>query len=201
MGPGRFELRVEAFAEIALPAFAGAAYALRHGAAAGTGEMPWSGAALILLLIAGLGSIARWVRDMSTAAILLGAAPVAAGCLAMDSGTGALRDPVLWCLAIPFAMWCGSVRLVASPRADSRNLYRIAGTLPMIALAVPVIQGQVHWGIVVLPFAVFRIGASTADKIRLGKEYATSLAEAREVTRRVQWVGGAWVAGWAGVTP
>jgi hypothetical protein len=71
----------------------------------------------------------------------------------------------------------------------------------MIALAVPVIQGQVHWGIVVLPFAVFRIGASTADKIRLGKEYATSLAEAREVTRRVQWVGGAWVAGWAGVTP
>ena len=201
MGSARFALRVEDFAEIALPAFAGAAYALRHGAAAGTGEMPWPGAALVLLLIAGLGGIARHVRDMSAAAMLLGAAPVVVGCLALDPRAGTLQDPVLWCLAIPFAMWCGSVRIVALPRADSSNLYRVASTLPMIALAVPVIQGQLHWGIVVLPFAIFRIGASTADKVRPGKEYAASLAEARELTRRAQWVGGAWVAGWAGIAP
>jgi hypothetical protein len=209
MRPAHLKFQAADFAEVALPAFAGAAHVLRLGGQRGLVDseghglaaMLWPGGALICLLILALGSVAGRVRDMSTAAILLGAAPVVAGSLALQPGAATLSDPVLWCLAIPFAMWCGSVRVVASPRPDSRNVYRIANTLPMVALAIPVIQGEVHWGIVVLPFAVFRIASSTADKVRPGKAHAVGLAEAHEITRRTQWIGGAWVAAWAGVGP
>jgi len=157
-------------------------------------------AALMLILVS-LASVARRLRDMSAAAFTVGVLPLFAAMMVFQPVEATLRDPLVWCLAIPFAMWSGAVRLVEAPRAESRTLFRVANTLPLIALAAPVISGEIHWGIVILPFAVFRVAASTADMIRPGKAYADSLAEARDVARRIQWVGSAWVAAWAGVSP
>jgi hypothetical protein len=94
-------------------------------------------------------------------------------------------------ILIPSIMWGFSVRLVDSPSSNSATLYRVANTLALVSLGVPVVAGEVHWGIVVLPFALFRIAMNAASKID----------EARAVTQRIQWFGGAWVAGWAGVLP
>jgi len=96
-----------------------------------------------------------------------------------------------WLILIPSIMWGLSVRLVDSASSNSATLYRMANTLALVSLGVPVVAGEVHWGIVVLPFALFRIAMNAASKID----------EARAVTQRIQWFGGAWVAGWAGVLP
>lgn len=99
--------------------------------------------------------------------------------------------PMLIAIALPFALWAICLRLVESPTARSATIYRLANTLVLLSLGVPVVAGAVHWGIVVLPFALFRIAMNAASKID----------EARAITQRIQWIGGAWVAGWAGVIP
>ena len=94
-------------------------------------------------------------------------------------------------ILVPSIMWGLSVRLVDSSSSSSATLYRVSNTLALVALGVPVVAGEVHWGIVVLPFALFRIAMNAASKIH----------GARAVTRRIQWIGGVWVAGWASVLP
>ncbi|MBU6378451.1 MAG: hypothetical protein KJS95_07940 [Gammaproteobacteria bacterium] len=197
----RERLRPRDLAEVALPAFAGLAHGWRQLPAAPEVSALWPGISALVLCLLVLAVLSPRVKNMSLAALLLGAAPMFAAAFVMQPGVSTLRDPMLWCLAVPFAMWCGALRLVEAPGAEARSMFRLANTLPLIALAVPAVGGEVHWGIVILPFAVFRVASSTADMIRPGKEYAVSLAEAQDVARRIQWVGGAWVAGWAGVTP
>ncbi|MEY2624327.1 MAG: hypothetical protein RL412_102 [Pseudomonadota bacterium] len=94
-------------------------------------------------------------------------------------------------ILVPSIMWGLSVRLVDSSSSSSATLYRVANTLALVALGVPVVAGEVHWGIVVLPFALFRIAMNAASKSH----------GARAVTQRIQWIGGVWVAGWASVLP
>lgn len=53
----------------------------------------------------------------------------------------------------------------------------------------------------ILPFAVFRVAAETADKIRPGDTFERSRAEAADVAQKMLWVGGTWLAGWAGIPP
>ena len=94
-------------------------------------------------------------------------------------------------ILVPSIMWGLSVRLVDSSSSSSATLYRVSNTLALVALGVPVVAGEVHWGIVVLPFALFRIAMNAASKIH----------GARAVTQRIQWIGGVWVGGWASVLP
>ncbi len=129
----------------------------------------------------------RWtpLLEIGLAVITVGAFVAArGGNLDQDSAVGAL-------VLVPSIMWAMSVRLVEAPSSNVVTIYRAANTLALVALAVPVVAGEVHWGIVVLPFALFRIAMNAASH----------LAGARAVTRRIQWFGGAWVAGWAGMLP
>lgn len=131
--------------------------------------------------------VIRW-----TLALELGLAAVTAvAFVAARGGEINAVPPLGFLILVPSIMWAVSVRLVALPSSSSAALYRAANTLALVALGVPVVAGEVHWGVVVLPFALFRIAIDAASKIE----------GARAVTQRIQWFGGAWVAGWAGVLP
>ncbi|MBM4216224.1 MAG: hypothetical protein FJ173_08655 [Gammaproteobacteria bacterium] len=58
-----------------------------------------------------------------------------------------------------------SVRIVEASSSNVVTIYRAANTLALVALAVPVVAGEVHWGIVVLPFALFRIAMNAASHL------------------------------------
>ena len=191
--------------EILLPVLAGAAY-VRTRAESGTLNSIWWLLPCIALFSATLWSpIARVLRDANVAALLLGFAPVMVAAYALQSTAMTLQDPVLWSVATPFAMWCAAVRFLERPGAQTRSALLLTNTVAAAALLVPIVGGRIHWGIIILPFAVFRIAASTADKIRVNfagqSEDPAALAEARAIAGRIQWIGGAWVAGWAGVLP
>lgn len=200
--------------EIALPIIAGAAYAatrgglsmLQHAASRGERVIATLGlcAALIGLLIALLLLHERLPASLRTpmgSGLLAGAAPMLLAAWVVAPGETTLHDPVLWCIAIPFAMWCAAARLLEAPGSQTRSLYLLANTAAVAALLVPVIGGRIHWGIVILPFAVFRIAAGAGEKIRRGAADAAELGEARAIAVRARWIGGVWIAGWAGVMP
>jgi hypothetical protein len=133
----------------------------------------------------------RFVIRWTLAFELSLAAVTAVAFVAARGGEINAVPPLGFLILVPSIMWAVSVRLVALPSSSAAALYRAANTLALVALGVPVVAGEVHWGVVVLPFALFRIAMDAASKIE----------GARAVTQRIQWFGGAWVAGWAGVLP
>lgn len=148
---------------------------------------------ITLLAIVAIASVcARTFRQPTLGALGAGFAPaIAAGLVAATDPLTVFREGILLSVAVPSAMWAMSVRLAESPTSQAATLFRIANTLVLLALGVPVVTGELHCGIVILPFALFRIAVNAAPK----------LSEARAVAQRIQWFGGAWVAGWSGVMP
>lgn len=187
--------------EVALPVCAGTAYSWSHHGPLDANSLGLLAGLLLVVSIFGKG-----LRDATLAALLLGALPVIVSALTLQPKESTLYDPVLWCIATPFAMWCLCHRLLERPSAQARMVFLLANTAAVAVLVIPVIGGRIHWGIVVLPFAVFRVATNAADKIRVDEEllsdrFASDMKEAREIATRIQWIGGAWVAGWAGVMP
>lgn len=68
-------------------------------------------------------------------------------------------------------------------------------TSALIILGFAIVADQVHWGMIVLPFAVFRVAASAADAILSGIEFERSVEEAWEISFKAYVVGTIWVAG------
>lgn len=174
---------------------AGAALALSGG-----GELDFlTGLALGSIAVAagaGPGITSPW-----SAALFFGVAPALLGYGLVSGSVEALRDPFLWCIALPFAVYAANPGLVATARAGSAILFALLNSLALAALAWPVIMGRIHWAIAVLPFAAFRVAATTADKIRPGETFAVSRREAAEIAQKILWISGTWVAAWAGITP
>ncbi|MBM4233105.1 MAG: hypothetical protein FJ160_02850 [Gammaproteobacteria bacterium] len=104
-----------------------------------------------------------------------------------------MQDPVLWCVF-------SNARL-----RRPEPLFSLTNAVAAAVQLVPIVSGRICWGVIILPFAVFRLAESTADKIRVKlagqSEDPAALAEARAIAGRIQWIGGAWIAGWAGVLP
>lgn len=148
--------------------------------------LPNEGASLSARFVRSRFSI-RWTHFVE-----IGLAVVTASAFYISRGGDIANTSTIgFLILVPSIMWGLSVRLVDEPSSSSATLYRAANTLALVSLGVPVVAGEVHWGIVVLPFALFRIAMNALSKID----------GARAVTQRIQWFGGAWVAGWAGVLP
>lgn len=173
--------------EVVLATAAGFAFVMARG---GTVD---AASGITVLAVVVLSSLcAQRFRQPTLGAMCAGFFPaVSAGLAAATDPVAVFREGALLSVAVPSAMWAMSVRLAESPTAQSPTVFRIANTLVLLALGVPVVTGVLHWGIVILPFALFRIAVNAAPKI----------SEARAVIQRTQWFGGAWVAGWAGVLP
>lgn len=130
--------------------------------------------------------------------------------------SGAWLDRRTLILATPIAMWLTAAVLVdgvrrartintaghsnlASHMGDTaaRSTYLGLHTSALIILGFAIVADQVHWGMIVLPFAVFRIAASAADAILSGIEFERSVEEAWEISFKAYVVGAVWVAGWS----
>ncbi|MGA1376351.1 MAG: hypothetical protein ACO32H_07220 [Steroidobacteraceae bacterium] len=173
--------------EVVLASAAGFAFVIARG-----GAVDAAGWITLLAIVAIASVCAQMFRQPTLGAMSAGFLPaVAAGLVVATDPLTVFRGGILLSVAVPSAMWAMSVRLAESPTSQSATLFRIANTLVLLALGVPVVTGELHWGIVILPFALFRIAVNAASKI----------SEARAVIQRIQWFGGAWVAGWAGVLP
>lgn len=138
-----------------------------------------------------MSSITRIVQVVLP--IALPVITVIAFAVGREASWSVLQDPSLGCLLVPFAMYALGVRAAHRPVGAGATIYRMSGGVAVLALVLPVVTGQVHWGIVILPFALMRIVFMSAD--RLGTD------EARAIARRTQLFGGLWIAGWAGVLP
>ena len=173
--------------EVVLASAAGFAFVIARG-----GIVDAASGITVLAIVVLSSLCAQRFRQPTLGAIFAGFFPaVSAGLAAATDPVAVFREGALLSVAVPSAMWAMSVRLAESPTAQSPTVFRIANTLVLLALGVPVVTGVLHWGIVILPFALFRIAVNAAPKI----------SEARAVIQRTQWFGGAWVAGWAGVLP
>ncbi|MBU3671574.1 MAG: hypothetical protein FGM43_03415 [Sinobacteraceae bacterium] len=197
-----------------LPALAGAI----QGAALAGGLSGWALALALLpgmllqLAIKDLGE--RFGRWRELAAFMLGGyLPALLGC-GLQSGVWLDRRTLI--LATPIAMWLSAAVLVdgvrraralsaagrsnlASSMGDSaaRSAYLGLHTSALIILGFAIVADQVHWGMIVLPFAVFRIAASAADAILSGIEFERSVEEAWEISLKAYLVGAVWVTGWS----
>jgi len=181
--------------ERGLPVFAGAALARSGG-----GELD----ALRILLLGALvlaGAIGPRSRGALLDGVLFGLLPVLLAYALTTGSIDALRDPIAWSIAVPFGVYAANPGLVAAARAQSSALFAMLNTMALVALALPVVTGRIHWAIAILPFAAFRVAATTADKLRPGDEYVVSREEAGAVAKKILWLSGAWIAGWAGITP
>lgn len=179
--------RAASVIEVVLATAAGFAFVMARG---GTVD---AASGITVLAIVVLSSLcAQRFRQPTLGAMCAGFFPaVSAGLAAATDPVAVFREGALLSVAVPSAMWAMSVRLAESPSARSAVWFRIANTLVLLALGIPVVTGELHWGIVILPFALFRLAMNAAPK----------MSEARAVIQRTQWFGGAWVAGWAGVLP
>lgn len=191
--------------EFLLPLIAGATYVRGRAESFTLSSILWLLPCISLFAGTLWAPVARLLRDPNLAALALGFAPVILAAYVLQPSPLTLQDPVLWCVATPFAMWCAAVRLLERPGTQTRSLFLLINTVAAAVLLVPVIGGRIHWGMIILPFAVFRIASNNADKIRVNfagqPEDLAGLAEARAIAGRIQWIGGAWVAAWAGVLP
>jgi hypothetical protein len=181
--------------ERGLPVFAGAA--LAHS---GGGELDALKALLLGVLVIA-GTIGPSSRGAMLDGVLFGLGPALLAHALTTGSIGALRDPIAWSIAVPFAVYAANPGLVAAARAQSSALFAMLNTLALVALALPVLTGRIHWAIAILPFAAFRVAATTADKLRPGDEFMVSREEADAVAKKILWLSGAWIAGWAGITP
>lgn len=181
--------------ERALPLVAGAALAV-----AGAGQLTATRA----VLLAALAVVNIFIPAMRHAlfdGLVGGLVPTLLGYAIVVGSLDGLRDPALWSIAVPFAVYASNVALVRNANSSSPMIFALLNTLALVALVFPVIAGRIHWAIAILPFAAFRVAATAADKIRAGEEFDLSRREAEEVAQKILWVSGAWIAGWAGVTP
>jgi len=182
--------------ERGLPLFAGAALALGGGGAFTLATGLGAGAAWVMLAALGTRS-----RGAALEGLCFGLAPVLLGHALAGGAIEPARPWLVGCLAVPFAVYAANPALVAGARAGSPMLFGLLNALALAALAPAVIGGHIHWAIAILPFAVFRVAAETADKIRPGDTFERSRAEAADVAQKMLWVGGTWLAGWAGIPP
>ena len=201
-----------------LPALAGAVQGSMY-----SGAMRWS--ALILALIPG-GILQVLVKDLGErlgswrepAAIALGGFVPALLACGLQSGVWADRRALI--LATPIAMWLTAAVLVDGVRraravsatggrnlatrlgdGPARSLYLGLHTSALIILGFAVVADEVHWGMIVLPFAVFRIAAGAADAILSGIEFERSVEETWEISLKAYLVGAVWVVGWSVAGP
>jgi len=181
--------------ERALPVFAGAACAYSGG-----GELDALKALLLGALVTA-GTIGPTSRGAMLDGVLFGLGPALLAYALITGSIEALRDPIAWSIAVPFAVYAANPGLVVAARAQSSVLFAMLNTLALVALALPVLTGRIHWAIAILPFAAFRVAATTADKLRPGNEFIVSREEAGAVAKKILWLSGAWIAGWAGITP
>ena len=182
--------------ERGLPLFAGAALAISGG-----GQLTDYAAGMLLAVLVLATALGNTSRGPWADGALFGLAPVLLAYAATSGPTDLWQQPLVWCIALPFAIYAANPALVAGARSGSPTLFGMLNALALAALAPPVVTGRIHWAIAILPFAAFRVASATADKLRPGEEYASSRQEAGEVARKILWVSGAWIAGWAGVTP
>lgn len=181
--------------ERGLPMAAGVALALSGG-----GELEFL-MGLVLASVAVAAAAGTGRGEPFSDAALFGLAPAVLGYGLTAGSVDALSDPALWCIALPFAVYAANPALVSSARIGSPMLFAMLNTLALAALALPVVTGRIHWAIAILPFAAFRVAATTAEKLRPGDEFAEGRREASEIARKILWISGAWIAGWAGITP
>lgn len=181
--------------ERALPLLAGTALATSTG-----GEGYLASGALLLVIVVTARHVTPSGKPLLEG-LCFGLAPVLLGYLLTAGSIAALREPLVWSIGVPFAIYATNFALVKTARAGAASLFAILNALALAALAIPVVAGQIHWAIAILPFAAFRVASSAAEKLRADAECAERRQEAGEVARKILWVSGAWIAGWAGVTP
>jgi 1,4-dihydroxy-2-naphthoate octaprenyltransferase len=201
-----------------LPALAGAV----QGSAVSGGLQWW---ALVLALVPG-GVLQVLIKDFGMrmgswrepAAVAIGGYVPALLACGLQCGVWTDRRALI--LATPIAMWLSAAVLVdgvrraravtasggrnlASRLGDSaaRSLYLGLHTSALIIIGFAIVANEVHWGMIVLPFAVFRIAASAADAVLSGVEFERSVEETWEISLKAYLVGAVWVVGWSVASP
>ncbi len=148
------------------------------------------------------------------AAVLLGGYGPALLACGLQSGDWFDRRTLI--LATPIAMWFAAAVLVDGVRraralsalgarnlpsrlgdAAARSLFLGLHTSALIIIGFAIVANEVHWGMIVLPFAVFRIAAGAADAILSGIEFERSVEETWEIALKAYVVGAVWVVGWS----
>ncbi len=197
-----------------LPALAGTLQGI-----ALAGGIRWWAAALVL--IPGW-VLQRAIKDSGErfgvwrelAAVLLGGYGPALLACGLQSGDWLDRRTLI--LATPIAMWLAAAVLVDGVRraralsaigarnlalrlgdAAARSLFLGLHTSALIIIGFAIVANEVHWGMIVLPFAAFRIAAGAADAILSGVEFERSVEETWEIALKAYVVGAVWVVGWS----
>ena len=192
--PEKRWVRLVAVLERALPLAAGIGFASARGGQISTATVA---AAIGLALLSGLAL--RSPQRAPVEAAVGGVLPVIAGVLLSGTPSSVLLDPALVALVIAFVAYGVTRSIVAAPSAQSTTALRLLHTAAIVALAIPVVIGELHWAIAILPFAVFRIALGMAERVRPGEDYVDARAEAADVATRMLWMAGVWIAGWTGV--
>jgi 1,4-dihydroxy-2-naphthoate octaprenyltransferase len=155
-------------------------------------------------------------RELAAVAIG-GYVPALLAC-GLESGVWIDRRTLI--VTTPIAMWLAAAILVdgvrgarevtasggrnlASRLGDgaARSLYLGLHTSALIIIGFAIVANEVHWGMVVLPFAVFRIAAGAADAVLSGVEFERSVEETWEISLKAYLVGAVWVVGWSVAGP
>jgi len=176
---------------------------------------------------AALGLIPGWILQQAIkdsgerfgvwrelAAVVLGGYGPALLACGLQSGVWLDRRTLI--LATPIAMWLAAAVLVDGVRharalsasgarnlalrlgdAAARSLFLGLHTSALIIIGFAIVANEVHWGMIVLPFAVFRIAAGAADAILSGVEFERSVEESWEIALKAYVVGAVWVVGWS----
>ena len=148
------------------------------------------------------------------AAVLLGGYGPALLACGLQSGDWLDRRTLI--LATPIAMWLAAAVLVDGVRraralsaigarnlalrlgdAAARSLFLGLHTSALIIIGFAIVADEVHWGMIVLPLAAFRIAAGAADAILSGVEFERSVEETWEIALKAYLVGAVWVVGWS----
>jgi hypothetical protein len=176
---------------------------------------------------AALGLIPGWILQQAIkdsgerfgvwrefAAVVLGGYGPALLACGLQSGVWLDRRTLI--LATPIAVWFAAAVLVDGVRharalsasgarnlalrlgdAAARSLFLGLHTSALIIIGFAIVANEVHWGMIVLPFAVFRIAAGAADAILSGVEFERSVEESWEIALKAYVVGAVWVVGWS----
>lgn len=178
----------------ALPLIAGALLVVARGGRVGLFE----GAVLIGagIVFAALG---RFAKEHFLWAMLVAAAAVFAGFAVGGGIPRVLADPLLWSVAFAYGAYAANVALAIRPPVHAPMVFRVLNTMVLVVLVVPVVAGQVHWAIVILPFAVFRIAMTRADE--LARSDVIDREPVLDLSRKIYWISGGWIAAWISVLP
>ena len=160
----------------------------------------------------------RFGRGREAAAVVLGGYGPAVLACGLQSDVWFDRRALI--LATPIAMWLAASVVVDGVRrardtagrggrnlaltlgdAASRSLFLGLHTSAIIILGFATVADEIHWGMIVLPFAVFRIAAGAADAILSGVEFERSVQETWDIAVKAYLVGSLWVVGWTLAPP